>query len=257
MRRLLVEACFFLGGPRPQEAVGLGRGVVVAPADGTFDRRTGSLQAEDLALERTDIDRHADPVRCLGAPGAQREHRGRAAQHLSLQDHAGDAPAVAPQADRAPVPDHDAEALGGPGERQYQTIRLDGASALGQRCPERLVRDPRLHAPSLCDVEPAHRVARLLLLPRQRGLEPSHVRLGEGQRQRGAHAEIHVDSGLLEESSSTTHDAAASRPGRSRPWARVCRSRSTGSALRTRSPRRGCRSRRARSTTLGTPDFAR
>jgi hypothetical protein len=115
------------------------------------------------------------------------------------KDHAGDAPAVAPQADRAPVPDHCAEALGSPGKCQYQTIRLDGSSALDQRCPERLVRYPRLHPPSLRDIEPAHGIAGLPLLPRQRDLEPPHVCLGEGQRQRRAHSEIHVDSGLIEE----------------------------------------------------------
>jgi hypothetical protein len=97
------------------------------------------------------------------------------------------------------VPDGDAKALGSPGERQHQAIGLDGASALGQGCPERLVRDPRLDPPCVRDVEPAHRVARLCLLPRQRELEPPHLRLGEGQRQRGAHSEIHVDSGFLEE----------------------------------------------------------
>src|SRR5262245_6355487 len=197
--RLLVEAGFLLGRPRPQETVGLGRGVVVAPADGTFDRRTWSLQAEDLALERTDGDRHADPVRGLGAPGPEREHRARAAQRLPLEDHAGDAPAVAAQTDRAPVPHPHAEALGGPGEGQHQTIGLDGAPALGERRPDRLVRDPRLDPPRGRAVEPAHRVARLLLLPRQRGLEPPHVVLGEGQRQRRAYTEVHVDPGLLDE----------------------------------------------------------
>jgi len=95
------------------------------------------------------------------------------------------------------VTDSDAEALGGPCECQYQAIGFDGAPALGQRRPERLVRDPRLHAPRLGNVEPAHRVARLLLLPLQRGLEPPHVRVGERQRQRRAHAEVDVDSGLL------------------------------------------------------------
>jgi hypothetical protein len=96
----------------------------------------------------------------------ERDHRGRAAQLLAFQEHADD--------------------------------RLNGAAALGQRCPERLVRDPWLYAPSLVAVEPAHRVAWLLLLPRHDGLEPPHVCLGEGQRQRGAHAEVHVDDGLLE-----------------------------------------------------------
>ncbi len=72
----------------------------------------------------------------------------------------------------------DAEALGSPSKCQYQTIGLDGASALDQRCPEHLVRDPRLHPPSLRDVELTHRVAWLPLLPRQRDLEPPLNREG-------------------------------------------------------------------------------
>src|SRR5262249_9004654 len=99
--RLLVKAGFLLGRPRPQKAVGLCRGVVVAPADGTFDRWPRSLQAENLALQWTHVDRNADPVRSVGAPGTEREHRACAAQRLPLEDHAGDARARPP---RAPPP---------------------------------------------------------------------------------------------------------------------------------------------------------
>ena len=52
-----------------------------------------------------------------------------------------------------------AETLGGSGKCKHHTIGLDVSAALGQRRPERLVRDPWLDAPRLCAVEPTHRVA--------------------------------------------------------------------------------------------------
>src|SRR5215471_2004753 len=110
---LLVEACFLLGGARPQEAVGLRGGVVVPPAHGAGHGRSRRLQAKDLALERAHLDGHVDPARRLAAPRTEPQHHRGAGDLSSLESHASDAPARASQPGDLPVPHGHAHLLGG------------------------------------------------------------------------------------------------------------------------------------------------
>src|SRR5215467_10147758 len=182
-RSLLVEACVLLGGACPQEAVGLRGGVVVPPAHGAGHRRTWRLQAEDLALERAHFDGHVDPARRLAAPRTHAQHDRGAGDLAALEDDGGDAPAGPTQPSDLPVPHGDAHLLGGAREGQHEPIGLDVRGAVDQDRADRFLGDARLHATRLVSVHPARSVASLLLLlPRQGGLESTHICFGECER---------------------------------------------------------------------------
>src|SRR5215510_5470160 len=198
-RGLLVEACFLLGGARPEEAVGFRGGVVVPPAHGAGHGRPRRLQTEDLALERADLDGHVDPGRRLAAPRTETQHHCGAWDLAALEDHGGDAPARATQPGDLPVPHGHAQLLGGTREGEHEPVGLDVRGAVDQDRADRLLRDARLHAARLVSVHPARGVAGLLLLPRQGSLEATHICFGEGEGERGPHAEVDVHLRLLDE----------------------------------------------------------
>src|SRR6266853_1988610 len=195
-RRLLVEAGLLLGRARPQEAVGLGGGVVVAPADRAGHRRAGRLQAQDLALEGTHLDRQVEPGRGLRAPRAEGQHHRVAGDLAALEDHVRDRSAPASEARDAPVAHARPERLGLAGEVEHEAIRLDVRRPVDRDRAQGLLRDPRLHAPGLRGVEPARGVARLPLLPGHGRLQASSLRLGECQGERGAQPEVDADPRL-------------------------------------------------------------
>src|SRR5215467_5177055 len=197
-RGLLVEACFLLGGACPQEAVGLRGGVVVSPAHGAGHGRPRRLQTKDLALERAHLDGHVDPARRLTTPRTKTQHDGGAGNLSALEDHGGDAPARATEPGDLSVPHGHAHLLGGTREGQHEPIGLDVRRTVDQDRADRLLRDARLHAARLVSVHPARGVPGLLLLPGQGGLESTHICFGEGEGERGAHAEVDVHLRLLD-----------------------------------------------------------
>ena len=144
-----------------------------------------------------DVDRHVEPGRGLAAPGADGQHNRGAFDRAPFEQHGRHAAAVTPQASDASVLQSRTKTFRGAGQRQHQAIRLNIRGTLDRDGAARVVRDPRFHPARLGGLEPARRISRLFVLPGQGRLQPPRVRLAQGQGERGANAELDLDSGLL------------------------------------------------------------